>query len=177
MHTRGASKLGFEMRDCAQVRMVLVEVTKRAPQQVEQLRFVMIALRANLDQLDKIGCGLSTEIILSDTREWILDHNFGQRVQRRFAARHDRDLGFKKKIELAGERSLRAASAFSNSLDAAERFGAPRNDQAGIAKLAFTQKNRGRALHSANLARRRHLPSDTTSGLPLVDRSALSETD
>src|SRR5882762_3756708 len=113
----------------------------------------MIALRANLDQLDKICCGLSAKIIFPDPNEWIFEHDFGQSVQRRFTTWHDRYLSFEKEIELSGEWSLGAARAFGDRLNAPEQFGAPGNDQAGVAKLAFAQKNRGRALHGANLAR------------------------
>src|SRR5438132_567989 len=113
----------------------------------------MIALCANLDQLDEICGGLGAKIIFPDANERILEHDFGQSVQRRFTTWHDRYLSFEKEIELAGEWSFGAARAFGDRLNATERFGAPGNDQAGVAKLAFPQKNRGRALHGANLAR------------------------
>ena len=85
----------------------------------------MIRFGADLDQLNKIRRGLSTEIIAANSNERISDNDFSQRVQCRFPTRDDRDLGFKKKIELAGERRFRAARAFGDSLNATQRFGAP----------------------------------------------------
>ena len=119
MHTHDARELGFEMRNRTQIWIVGVEITEGPVQECKQLRFVMIAFSANLDQLDKVSSGLRAEIIFPDARERILDDNFSQRVQRRFAARHDRYFSFKKKIELAGERSLGPARTFRHGLDAA----------------------------------------------------------
>src|ERR1700692_834796 len=106
------------MRDRAQVRVVGVEITKRTAQEREQLRLVMIALGANLNQLDKVSGRLSAKIICPDAGERIFEDHFGQSVQRRFAARHDRDLRFEKKIELAGEWSFGAARPFGYRLNA-----------------------------------------------------------
>ena len=153
MHAGNPRQLGFEVRNRPQIWIVCVEVTKSPPQQREQLWFVVITLGADFNQLDKVSSGLSAEIIFADAGERILEDDFGQGVQGRFAAGDDRDLRFEKKIELARERSFGATRAFGHSLNAAERLGAPGNDQAGVAKLAFAQKNRGRALHAPNLAR------------------------
>src|SRR5437763_1196664 len=73
-------------------------------------------------------------------------------MQRRFATGCDRYLSFKKEIELAGEWRFGATGAFGHGLNAAQRLRAPGNNQAGIAKLAFAEKDRGRALHATNLA-------------------------
>src|SRR6266581_3567572 len=113
---------------------------------------MMIALGANLNQLDKVSSGLSAEIIFADAGERILEDDFGQGVQGRFAAGDDRDLRFEKKIELARERSFGATRAFGDRLNAAQRLGAPGDNQTGIAKLTFAQKDRGGALHATNLA-------------------------
>src|SRR5436853_6104717 len=102
------------MRDCALVWIVGVKITKRAPQERKQLRLMMIALGANLNQLDKVSGGLSAEIILADAGERILEDDFGQRVQGRSAAGDDRALRFEKEIELARERRLRATRAFGD---------------------------------------------------------------
>ena len=155
MDARDARQLGFKMRDRPQVWIVRVEVTEGAAQQREQFRLVMIALGANLDQLDEICGRLSPNVILPNTGEGILEDDLSQGMQRRFAAGCDRYLGFKEEIELAGEWRLGATGAFGHGLNAAERLGAPGNNQAGVAKLAFAQKNRGRALHATNLARDR----------------------
>ena len=79
----------------------------------------MITLCTNLNQLDKVSGGLSAEIISADAGERILEDDFGQRVQGRFAAGDDRDLRFEKKIELARERSFGATRAFGDRLNAA----------------------------------------------------------
>src|ERR1700731_1832327 len=107
------------MRDRAQVRIVDVQITKRAAQEREQLGLVMIALGANLNQLDKVSGGLSAKIILTDAGERIFEDNFGQGVQRRSPTCYHRNLGFEKQIELAGEWSFRAARAFGHRLNAA----------------------------------------------------------
>ncbi len=113
----------------------------------------MIALGANLDQLDKIGRGLGPKIIFTNSGEGISENDFSEGVQCRFSARHHRDFGLKKKIELARKRRFGATRAFGHCLDAAQRLGAPGNDQAGVAKFALAKKNRGRGLHGENLAR------------------------
>ena len=74
-------------------------------------------------------------------------------TEARSAETRDLDLRFEKQIKLSRERRFRATRAFGHGLNAAQRLGAPGNDQAGVAKLAFAQKNRGGALHTANLAR------------------------
>jgi hypothetical protein len=79
----------------------------------------MIALGANLDQLDKVSGGLSAQIIRPNAGERISNDDFGQRVQCRFATCYHRDLGFKEEIELAREWSFRAARTFRYRLDAA----------------------------------------------------------
>ena len=107
----------------------------------------MIALSANFNQLDKISRGLSAKIMFADSRKRILDDDFSQRVQARSSTGDDRDLRLEKEIELTGERRFGPPRPFCHSLNAAQRFRAPGNDQAGVAKLSFTKKNRGRALH------------------------------
>src|SRR5438477_12832378 len=119
MHPGNTRQLSFEMRDRTQVWIISVKIAKCPAQEREQFRLMMIALGTNLDQLNKVSGGLSSEIIFSDAYERIFDDNFSQCVQRRFAARHNRDFRFEKKIELAGEWSLCAARALSDCLDAA----------------------------------------------------------
>src|SRR4051812_17252563 len=106
------------MRDRAQVRIIAVQITERAAQKRKQLRLVMIALGANLDQLDKVSRSLSAKIIFPDTGERIFEDDFGESVERRFPAHDDRNFRFKKKIELARERSFRAARALGHRLNA-----------------------------------------------------------
>lgn len=119
MHTGHARQLGFKMQDGAKIGIVLVDVSKGAPQQLEQFGLVMIALRAKLDQLDEVTGSLRAQIILANTAERILEHDFGKGVQVRFPARRDRDLRFKKKIELAGKGTLGAARPFGDGLNTA----------------------------------------------------------
>ena len=119
MHAGNPRQLGFEVPNRPQIWIVCVEVTKSPPQQRKQLGLVVITLGTDFDQLDKIGGGLSAQIIFADANKRISNHNFRERVQRRFAARHDRYFSFKKKIELAGERSLGPARTFGHRLNAA----------------------------------------------------------
>ena len=54
---------------------------------------------------------------------------------------------FKEQIEHAGERAFRSARTLSHGLDATERLGAPRDNQAGVAESSFPQKNGRGSLH------------------------------
>lgn len=137
MHAGNARELGFKMRDRAQVRIVDVKITKRAAQEREQFRLVMIALGANLNQFDKVSGSLGAKVIFPDADERIFENDFGQGVQRRFATCYYRNFRFEEKIEFAGEWSFRTAGAFSHGLNAAQRLSTPGNDQTGVAKLAF----------------------------------------
>ena len=96
MHARDSRQLGLEVRDRAQVWLIGIEITEGATQKPEQLRLVMIALGANLNQLDKIGCGLGAEIILPDTRKRIAQRDFGKGMEIRLPARRNGDIGFEK---------------------------------------------------------------------------------
>ena len=58
MNAGNARQLGFEVRNGAQIGVVLIEIAERSSQQGEQFRLVMIALGANLDQLDEVSCRL-----------------------------------------------------------------------------------------------------------------------
>ena len=81
MHAGNASQLGLKMRDGAQVWLAPVEITKGAAQKREQFGLVMIAFRANLDQLHKIGGRLRAQIIFADAGKGIAQRNFGERMQ------------------------------------------------------------------------------------------------
>lgn len=120
MHAGDSRQFGLEVRDRAQVWLIGIEITKGAAQKPEHLRLVMIALGANLDQLDKIGRGLGAKIILPDTRERIAQRDFGKGMEIRLPTRHDGDVGFEKQIQLAGKRTFRAARAFGHGLNAAQ---------------------------------------------------------
>src|ERR1700693_4938789 len=97
-HAGDASKLSFKMGDRAQGWIVGVEITERATQEREQFRLVMIALGANLYQLEQVGSRLSAKIILPDAGERIFEDDFRQSVQGRFAAGDDRNFGFEEEI-------------------------------------------------------------------------------
>jgi hypothetical protein len=77
------------VRDCARRRIVCIEVTKSPAQQSEQFRLAMIALGTNLNQLNKIGGSLRTQIIAANYRERIFQDDFRERVQIGFAAPYD----------------------------------------------------------------------------------------
>jgi len=56
----------------------------------------MIALGANLNQLNKIRGSLRAQIIAANSGERIFQHNFRQRVQVGFAAPYNRNFRLKK---------------------------------------------------------------------------------
>jgi hypothetical protein len=58
------------------------------------------------------------------------------------------NFGFKKQIQLPRKRTLGAARAFGDRLNAAERIRAPGNDQAGVTEFAFAQQDGSRGVHS-----------------------------
>ena len=69
VHPVEARQLGFEMAHRAQVRVLRVEKTKGALQQMEKLRRGMFRLGADLDQLDEVGSRLRAEIIFANPGE------------------------------------------------------------------------------------------------------------
>lgn len=71
MDTGDSRQFRLEMRDGTKIRVVFVEITEGASQERKEFRLVMIPLGANLDQLDKVGGRLRTEIILADSGKWI----------------------------------------------------------------------------------------------------------
>jgi hypothetical protein len=79
----------------------------------------MIALGANLNQLNKIGSSLRTQIIAANSGERIFQDDFCERMQIGFAASHDRNFSLKKQIQLSGKRALLAACTFGDRLNAA----------------------------------------------------------
>jgi len=87
VHAGYARKLSFEIGDGPQIRIVGIEITEGTAEQGKKLRFVMVALGANLDQLDKISRCLGAQIILPNTGKGISQHNLGKRVQGRSPAR------------------------------------------------------------------------------------------
>ena len=129
------------------VRIMTIQIAKCAAKQFEQFGLAMIALGTEFDQFHEVGCCLGPRITASDSGERIAQDDFGQRVQIRFAAGCDLDFRFKKQVELSGKRTLQATRASRHGLDAAEIRAAPRYNQTRIAKLAFPQENRTRALH------------------------------
>jgi len=112
----------------------------------------MIALRAELNQLDEIGCGPRPQIALANAWERTAQGDFGQRVETRFSSWHDLNFRLKKQIQFPGKRAFGATRPLGHGLNATQGFCAPRNDQARVAKLSPSQKNRRRRLHRANLA-------------------------
>src|SRR5947208_9365967 len=141
------------MSDCARIWIVGIEIPEGAAEQGKEFGLAMIPLGANLDQLHKISRCLHAQIIRSNTAESLAQSNLGQCVQIRFTARRDLNFRFEKQIQSAGKRTFGASRPFRDGLNAAERFRAPRNNEAGIAELPFAQKNGGAAFHISLLAR------------------------
>ena len=118
MYARDTRQLSLEMRDRARRRVVCIEITESPAQQSEQFRLAMIALGANLNQLDKLGGSLRTQIITANSGERIFQDDFRERVQIGFSTSHDRDFSLKKQIEFSGKRTFRTSRAFGNRLNA-----------------------------------------------------------
>jgi len=81
MHAGNASQLRLKVRDSAQGWLALIEITKGAAQKREQFGLVMIAFRANFDQLHEIGGGLRAHIVFADAGKGIAQRDFGERMQ------------------------------------------------------------------------------------------------
>src|SRR5256886_4124977 len=141
------------MCDCARIWIVGIEITEGAAEQGKEFRLAMIPLGANLNQLHKISRCLHAQIIRSNTAESLAQSNLGECVQIRFTARRDLNFRLEKQIQSAGKRTFSASRPFRDGLNAAERFRAPRNNEAGIAELPFAQQDCRCALHPSNLAR------------------------
>lgn len=146
-HARYAGELILEMRESAQIRLRVIEKTEGPLQQGENLRLVMLPFGANLDQLDKVGGGLRPQMMSANSSECICDRYFAQRVQGGFATERDRNLGFEKQVEPAAKRTLRPARTAGDSLDHAQRIGAPGDDRTGVTQPSFAQDDSTRRLH------------------------------
>jgi len=119
VHTGETRQLRLEMRDRARRRVVCIEITESPAHQSEQFRLAMIALGANLNQLNKIRRSLRTQIIAANSGERIFQDDFRERMQIGFAASHDRNFSLKKQIQLSGKRAFLAACAFGDRLNTA----------------------------------------------------------
>jgi len=148
VHAGDAGQLGLEMRDRARRRIVRIEVTERPSQQFKQFRFAMIALGANLNELNKIRCGLRAQIITANPGERILEHRFGERVQIRPSAAGDLNFCFEEQVQLSGKRAFCASRTLGDRLNATERFSAPRDNQTRVAEFALPQEDGGSRFHS-----------------------------
>ena len=96
VHAGDTRQLSLEMRDRARRRVVCIEITESPAQQPEQFRLAMIALGANLNQLNKIRRSLRTQIIAANSGERIFQDDFRERMQIGFAASHDRNFSLEK---------------------------------------------------------------------------------
>ena len=148
VYARDTRQLSFEMRDCACIRIVCIEITESPAQQSEQFRFAMITLGANLNQFNEVGGSLRAQIIAANSGERIFQNDFRERVEIGFAAAHDRNFSLKKQIEFPCKRTLLAACSFGDRLNAAKRFRAPRHDQTRVAEFSFPKKDCLCAIHS-----------------------------
>ena len=96
VHAGDTRQFSLEMRNRARSRVVCIEITESPAQQPEQFRLAMIALGANLNQLNKIRRSLRTQIIAANSGERIFQDDFRERMQIGFAASHDRNFSLKK---------------------------------------------------------------------------------
>ena len=98
-------------------RIVRAEKTKGALQEREHFWLVMIAFGADFDQLDKIRGRLRARVSFANSAERIAQRNFAQSMKIGFAAARDGNVGFEKKIELAGKGTLGLPRAFGDGAD------------------------------------------------------------
>jgi len=120
VHAGYTRQLSLEMRHCVRRRIVCIEITESPAQQSEQFRLAMIALGANLNQLNKVGGSLRAQVIAPNSGKRIFQDDFSERVQIGFATPHDRNFSLKKQIEFSGKRTFLAACAFGDRLNAAK---------------------------------------------------------
>ena len=149
VHAGDARQLSLEMRYRARRRVGCIEITESPAQKPEQFRLAMIALGANLNQLNKIGGSLRAQIIAANSGERIFQDDFRERMKIGFAASHDRNFSLKKQIEFSRKRTFLATRTFGYRLDAAKRFRAPRDDQTRVAEFSFPKKNCLCAFHDS----------------------------
>src|SRR5215469_9805738 len=112
----------------------------------------MVAFCANFNQFDKVGCRLRTQVARADSSERIFQYDFRKCVQIRPSAPCNLNFRFEEQIELASKRAFRATCSFRDGLDAAKRFRAPRDYEAGVTESPFTQQN-GRSRFHTRLLR------------------------
>src|SRR5207302_9830311 len=89
VHTSDAREFCFKVKDRGLIGITLIEVTEGAFEQMKDLRFVMLDLGADLDQLDKIRRGLRAPMISSNSCKCLGYYNLAQGMQIRFAAFRD----------------------------------------------------------------------------------------
>lgn len=99
-------------------RIVRVEESQRALQQVIQLRGRILRLGREFYPLDEAGGGLRACKIFSDSAERISQNRFGQGVEIRSAAALHLDLHLKEEVELSRENAPRPARPFCDRFDA-----------------------------------------------------------
>ena len=105
----GGAYFAYSCQGCAQIRIVPIEITEHPAQQRVEFRLAMIALRANLDQLDKVRGRLGAQVILPDPAKRIAQDRLGQGVEIRFPAAFELNFRFEKQVELPRKNALRAA--------------------------------------------------------------------
>lgn len=79
----------------------------------------MIALRAQLNEFNEIGCALHAQIILADPYERPSQRHFTQRMQTRFTRRRDLNLSLEKQVELSGKWTFGATRSLRYGLNTA----------------------------------------------------------
>src|SRR5947208_16858101 len=75
VHTSDTREFCFKVKDRGLIGITLIEVTEGAFEQMKDLRFVMLDLGADFDQLDKIRRGLRAPMISSNSYKCIGHHN------------------------------------------------------------------------------------------------------
>jgi len=88
------------------------------PQQIEQLRLMMVAFGAQFDQFNKISRRLGASVVLSDSGKSIPHGHFGESMQIRFAGTCDLDLSLVEEIEAPSERAAGAARPVPGMIEA-----------------------------------------------------------
>ena len=86
MHSGETRQFRLEMPHRAQGRIVRVEITESAPQQMENLRRRVLRLGAEFDEFNEVGRGLCAHIILSNADKRIPQDRLRKRVKIRSGA-------------------------------------------------------------------------------------------
>lgn len=100
VYAHDPGELRLEVGQSTRIGIITIEERKRPVQQGKELGLAMVPFGTQLDQFNKIGRGLGSQIAGAYSGECIVQDHFGQRMQIRSSTWCNLDFGFEKQIEL-----------------------------------------------------------------------------